>query len=293
MATTMRSLGWLSVASILAAIAAPSLADETPSQPAARRVEQAADLLGVRPLLAAAREAPSGADPATARLVARDKMLVRIQRLSLQVDGALARVEREQFETSNSRQNIEGRSGNRATTFNLVAVLVGSGTTAVGTALQFGNTREIWAGYGIIIGGALISAGFTIAALIQKERGKTQFDIRTNLLAPLFDRPPANDESRLPEPVWRYLDAKREGQPASFRQQLLERFTGEGRISLASTPTAQRTIDLLARPISRGELVAADALAARADMLNDLRSRIASMKLDLDLLTSELDRGEE
>lgn len=264
------------------ALGAPVLADEVAAAPAPERAEQVAKLLGLHPPVAAEP------DQALARLRARTQALLQIERLSLRIDGTMARIEREQFEAANARQNLDSRSGKTATTYNLVAVLVGSGTTALGTALQFGNDNEIRAGYGIIIGGAAIAAAFTIAALVQKQRGKTHFPIRTDLLAQLFDRAPSSPELRLPEPIWRYLDTKLVGQPASFRRQLLDRFTHEGRLSLAATPAAQRTIDLLSRPIARGEVVPSDVLALRADMLSDLRSRVANMKIDLELLASQL-----
>jgi hypothetical protein len=40
-------------------------------------------------------------------------------------------------------------------------------------------------------------------------------------------------------------------------------------------------------------VVSTDVLAARADMLNDLRSRVAAMKLDLDELAKQLEESEE
>ena len=157
------------------ALGAPVLADEVAAAPAPERAEQVAKLLGLHPPVAAEP------DQALARLRARTQALLQIERLSLRIDGTMARIEREQFEAANARQNLDSRSGKTATTYNLVAVLVGSGTTALGTALQFGNDNEIRAGYGIIIGGAAIAAAFTIAALVQKQRGKTHFPIRTDL----------------------------------------------------------------------------------------------------------------
>ena len=57
---------------------------------------------------------------------------------------------------------------------------------------------------------------------------------------------------------------------------------------IAPTAPAQRKIDYLTKPILRGELVPTDVLDTRVDMLDDLRSRVAAMKLDLELLMSHV-----
>jgi hypothetical protein len=153
--------------------------------------------------------------------------------------------------------------------------------------MQFGDNAQAFAGDGIIIGGALIATAFSIVALVNKGRARTPSAIETNFLAHLFGRPPAPN-SELPDEVWRYLDTPLVGEKTSARQQLVDKWVREGRVSLAPTAAARARIDQLTRPVARHELAPGGLFDDRADMLGDLRSRVASMNIDLQLLVRQV-----
>jgi hypothetical protein len=282
----VRGLGGWVLSGLLASTAG---AVESPPDPAAERARQVATILGLQALLESSEAAPS-TDKSTetlARMRQRVDALLAIERVSLQIDGALARLEREQFAAANARDVLNNHSTRAATNWNIAAVLIGSGTNVIGTGLEFGDQAEIQAGYGVIIGGAALAAAFGIVALAQKSQGRPPYSIETNYLARLLGRSPT-PRSELPEAVWRYLDTPLVGEPGSYRSQLVDRFIHEGSLSQVPTAAAQRKIDFLTKPISRGELVPTDVLDTRVNMLDDLRSRVAAMKLDLELLTRHL-----
>ena len=282
----MRGLGAWLLSSVIASTAG---AVAPPSDPTAERTRQIAALLGLQAFVELSEAAPSTNNPQETidRTRRRVDALLALERVSLQIDGTLARLQREQFAAANARDVIKNHGTRAITNWNIAAVLVGSGTTVVGTALQFGDQAEIKSGYGVIIGGAALAAAFSIVALVQKNQGRPPYSIETNYLARLLGRDPT-PKSELPELVWRYLDTPLVGESGSYRSQLVDRFIHEGRLSQLPTAPAQRKIDYLTKPILRGELVPTDVLDTRVDMLDDLRSRVAAMKLDLELLMSHV-----
>jgi hypothetical protein len=155
--------------------------------------------------------------------------------------------------------------------------------------MQFDGTTQAYAGDGIILAGAGLATAFSIIALVRHNRGRPPHAIKTNVLAPLFGRPAARD-SALPDPVWRYLDTPLYGEPASQRVQLLQMWQHRGAIALDDSPAARRKIDLLTRPLSPREVVAAGVLDDRAAMLADLHGRVAAMHVDVEALIHEVRR---
>jgi hypothetical protein len=107
--------------------------------------------------------------------------------------------------------------------------------------------------------------------------------ITTNFLAGPLGRAPTAD-SALPPPIRRYLDAPLAGEPASLRAQLFERWVRRGTVPADRSPEALRKIALLTRPLSARQNVPADVLEDRAEMLSDLRARIAGMHVDVQRL---------
>jgi hypothetical protein len=281
----MRRLGGL----LLGIVAASASATERPPAEAAARARRMAAILEVQPLVERILEEPAGSSVQEQidRIRLHQQAEEEIGRVSLMIDGALARLQREQFAAASAHRALSEAYQGTVTNWNIAAVIIGSGATVVGTAMQFGDSTETRIGDGIIIGGAALAAAFSIVALVKKSRGPPLLPIETNCLAGLFGRAPTR-ESELPKEVWRYLDAPLPGDSASFRSQLVERFAKEGSLSLGSSPEARHKIDLLTRPISQREVIAASMLDLRARMLDDLRTRVAGMKDDLQLLNEQV-----
>jgi hypothetical protein len=278
---------------VLVAVVASTAAAEPASAPEAARLDQLSDIFEVRPLIDRIQRAPTSGsvEDRLERLQLRQDAFSELDRLALMIDATLARLEGEQYPTINARNTLNARHARTVVTWSIAATLVGSGTGIVATALQFESSTAGRVGNGIAIGGSALALTFSIVALTRKNRGTPPYAIRTNCLAQLFDRTPT-PESALPRPVWRYLDTRLPGEPASLRSQLRTAWVEDG--TLPATPSAdtQRTIDLLTRPISARESIPAEVLGQRAHMLADLRARVALMKVDLQEMVRHV-RGSE
>jgi len=160
------------------------------------------------------------------------------------VDGVMSRLARERTESSSAHDFLENRHQRSVTTWNIAAVMVGSGMTIVGASLQFGNESLQDAGVVVTISGALAAAAFSVVALVEKNEDRPPYPIESSLLARILGRPPVPG-SDYPEPVWRYLDRALPGEGASIRQRLVDKWIREGRIARATSPAAARRIHLL------------------------------------------------
>lgn len=272
----------------LAASAAARAGEHAP-EVVATRTRQMAAILGLEPVLARIESAPSGGDleATLERLQLRDDVLADLTRISLLINATLAQLEEEHAAATSAQSFVENRHTRAVASWNIAALMVGSGLSIVGSAMQFDGTGTAFAGDGLIIGGAAIATAFSIVALARKNRGLPPHAIETNFLAPLLGRAPTA-ESALPEPVWRYLDTTLAGEPDSLRRQLVERWVRRGTVSRADSPAMRRKIDLLTRPVSRREVIPADVLDDRAEMLADLRTVVSGMHVELQNLVREV-----
>ena len=84
------------------------------------------------------------------------------------------------------------------------------------------------------------------------------------------------------------LDTPLAGEPGSLRSQLVEKWGRRGIIARTDSPSMGRKIDQLTRLVSRRDVVPADVLDDRAEMLADLRSRVSSMHVELQALVREV-----
>jgi hypothetical protein len=276
------------VAVVAAAVAAMAVTEPAPERQAAR-LEQLAGIFEVQPLLARLEHAATGTgvEDRLERMELRQDALSELDRIALMIDATLARLERERYVTINARNTLTARHARTVVTWSIAATLAGSGTAILATALQFEGTIEGRVGNGLAIGGSALALSFSIVALTRKNRGTPPYAIETNLLAQLFGRTPTS-ASTLPDPVWRYLDMTLSGQATSLRSQLLAAWREEGSLPASPSESRARTIDLLTRPISARESIAADVLTTRAHMLADLSARVALMKVDLQALVSHV-----
>jgi hypothetical protein len=263
---------------LLLCLAGPAGAGE----PQATRVEQLADFMGLRALVERIEHAraPQTLEEKLDLLVLRDDAVAEVQRVALKIDATVSRLWQEQSACASAEEYVGGRHEAAVTTWNIAAVIVGNGFAIAGTSLQFDGTTQAYVGDGLIIVGAALATAFGVVALVRKDVGRPPFAIETNLLAQVLGRPPT-DESRLPEPIWRYLDTPLVGESQSIRAALIEKWRREDHLGHDDSARAQRRLDHLTRPISRHEVVTADLLGDRAAMLADLRSKISALKLDL------------
>jgi hypothetical protein len=274
---------------LVAVVAAAVAVTEPAPERQAARLDQLAGIFEVQPVVARLQHAAPGAgvEDRLERIQLRQDALSELDRVALMIDATLARLEREQDATINARNTLTARHARTVVTWSIAATLAGSGTAIIATSLQFEGTIEGRVGNGLAIGGSALALSFSIVALTRKNRGTPPYAIETNLLAQLLGRAPT-PESTLPDPVWRYLDTTLSGAAASLRSQLLAAWVEEGSLPAAPSASRARTIDLLTRPISARESIAADVLSTRAHMLADLRARVALMKIDLQALVTHV-----
>jgi hypothetical protein len=274
------------VAVLLVAVSCATVARADPGEEAdAARARDLAAVLGLAPLLERIVHAkpPASPEESLARVSAVEQAIVALSRAGLTLDAMLARLQREEFAAENAYDVLEDRHEDSLTRWNIAAILVGNGVSIAGTAMQFGNIDVANAGNGLVITGSTVAAAFSIFALVKHEAGPLPLSIDTNLLAPLLDRP-ATARSRYPDCIWRYLDTKLAGSSTSIRRELIDRWTREGKLPPKGAPEAERRLTLLSAPLRAPGRVDADALDDRASMLADVRERLASLSVDLDLV---------
>ena len=284
----MRAWGAVVVVVVLAASGAAGAGERAP-EVAAARSRQIAAILGLEPILDRIANAPSagGLEATLQRLQLRDDILAELQRITVLIDATIAQIEQEQAAAAGAQSFVEDRHTRSVASWNIAALIVGNALSIVGSSMQFDGNGQAYAGDGIIVGGAAIATAFSIVALTRKNQGRSPHAITTNFLAPLLGRTPTAD-STLPEPVWRYLDTPLAGEPGSLRSRLVEQWTRRGTLPRGDSPAVRHTLDLLTRPISRREVVPADVLDDRAEMLADLRSGVAGLHVELQELVREV-----
>ncbi len=268
----------------LACLAVPLGVDADEATDAAR-ARQLATILGIEQhidaLLGAAP--PVTLEDSIAHLGAVERAIIGLSRAALDVDATLARLQHEEFEAKNAHDLIEAHHEDAVARWNIAAVLVGNGVTIIGSGMQFSSDTVAKWGDGVIIAGSVAAAAFSIVALVRRDAGPLPAAIETNLLAPLFDRPPT-ERSRYPAWIWRYLDTPLVGAPGSIRRQLIDKWTREGRLPTGDAAARERRLRLLCEPLLHARRIDAVTLDDRADMLADVRERLAGLSVDLDLL---------
>ncbi len=275
---------------VLLALHGAATARADPLQGAdAERARQLARILEIDPQIEFIRRAPppTTAEESIARLNTVEQAIIELSRAGLAVDATLARLQHEEFEAKNAHDYLQSRLKDSLTRWNLAAVLIGNGVSIVGEGMQFGNETVAKIGDLVTIAGSAVAAAFSIVALVKRNVGPLPMSIETNLLAPFFDRP-STSRSRYPDWLWRYLDTPLPGEKGSIRQQLIEKWTLEQRLPRANREGDSRRIDLLTKPLTKADRVDAAVLDDRDDMLADVRERVASLSVELEILWSEV-----
>jgi hypothetical protein len=255
----------------------------------AARAQQLAHVLQIEPQIDVILQAAPTTTPeeSIAHIHALEQAIIELSRAALAVDATLSRLQHEEFQATNAHDSLQTRHEDSVARWNIGAILIGNGVSIIGSAMQFGNDNVAKAGDAVTIAGSAVAAAFSIVALIKRDVGPLPLSIETNLLAPFFDLP-ATARSRYPDWIWRYLESPLPGEKGSIRQELLEKWTREHRVPSAHPVAGTRRLDVLTKPLTMATRVDADALAARADMLADVRDRLAGLSVDLELLWREV-----
>jgi len=253
------------------------------------RAHQLVSLLGLESQLEELTKAapPTTLQESIARANARDDIFVALSRAGLDVDETRARLQHEEYEAKTAHDLIQRRYEDSVERWSIAAVLVGSGSTVVGTGMQYGNETVAQWGDGVAIAGAVVAAAFSVVALARHNIGSVSASIETNLLGPLFDCPPS-PRSTYPDWLWRYLDTPLPGASRSIRHELLDKWGREGRLPRVALAANDRRVHHLCAPIHVRRRIDADLLDDRADMLADVRERLAGLSGDLGLVWGEL-----
>jgi hypothetical protein len=213
--------------------------------------------------------------------------IVELSRAALVLDATLARIEHEELAAKNAHDLLEAHHDDSVTRWNIAAILVGNGASIIGTGMQFGNNTVTKWGDGVSVVGAAVAAGFSIVALAKRDAGPLPLAIETNLLGPLLERTPTA-RSRYADWIWRYLDTPVVGTSSSIRRQLLDKWRREGRLPGPGDRRDERHLALLGEPLPAAHRIDSRILDDRADMLADVRERLASLSVDLELLWREV-----
>jgi hypothetical protein len=242
------------------------------------RVAFTVEVLGLKPALLRLRDAPSGGsvEDQLAELRARQDLLVELDRLSLVIDSTIARLQREQVECESVRGLLDDHQETAILHWSVAALLVGNVLSIVGSAMQFNSQRVAFIGDGLIIGGGALGAALGVVALTRGDHGRLSGAIDSTMLRPLLGGPP--DEDSYPPEVWRWLDTPPPGESMSVRAALIAKWTREQRL------TSRARIARLTEPLPSGSRVDAGLLGDRADMIADVRGRVAAVRVDLQTL---------
>jgi hypothetical protein len=252
-----------------------------PITPAAR---QAAQLVGVAPLIAQLEALPAPATGPDATLL-RQRILEAVVSASLDVDAVTSGIQNEWsglFQVAARIRVERDKSVNRLA---LAGAIVGIGGGIISNALQLG-TATITAGNAVgVAAGTVATVVFGLSLHAQKGP-QYNVQIAPAMLAPIFGRPtePGCD---YPPVVWTFLNtppAEGVGPQISWREMLIRQWTEEGRINPANPAKEREKIGFLTAGIEGRRRLSLQDLEDRMAMLNDLRSRVSLMKRDLSAL---------
>ena len=259
-----------------------------------QQIEQVSDLLGLTPAIKRLQSLQDGENCGTTAgsleaLTLRQLVLESVQAASLDVDSAMGVIANERGTLSNLQTSLKASRDKTVARLNAAALITGSGTGAAVSATQFTTlgAKANNVGDGIGIGSGIASTVLAYLAVRKQHGPEGHVSDVTNMLAPLFDRPPALD-TFYPPVVLQYLQLVPPG-PTASRGSRLEQLKAEwiesGRLN-SSDDTKDQT-KILALTAGRGESgvrVSIDDLTDRIAMLGDVSGRIALMKRDLSLV---------
>jgi hypothetical protein len=267
----------------------PAGAAERDLPPLAANAEQVAGEMGVLPLVQRVRALSVARGPggimSLEELSLREELTEAIVATSLDVDETIAEIAYEQDRVTEVQDRLTSAKNNRVNTLTLAGIMVGSGSSAIGTGMALNNSLAKAGDWVQLFGG---TGGIVLSILALRARGPTaSVEVAPNMLASFFGREPESS-SVYPEDVWKYLNSAPADNPrvrVPWTQELIAQWVKNGRIGPPTAPASQAKIDrLTSAGANCGKLSIGD-LIDRKGMLTDVRTRVALMNRDLRDLT--------
>jgi hypothetical protein len=260
-------------------LVAVAQADASAAPPRPESAEMA-HILGIERMVQELSNASSGSDASTLRA----DLAGRVLEASFEVDSAISEIAEEQSALVDVSEAIQSSRDARVGVLNLAAGVFAAGA-AVGTGMAL-NSNTATAGTWVTTVTSGIGAVLAIYAATMPNRGAPPLRTRTNLLAPLLDRPLV--AGSYPQTVLRYLASVAPGDTIARKERLVSDWEKLGRISRGNSPAERERIDRLCQPVPTRSDVELDLLQDRRLMLGDVRARVATMKQGLRALLEEI-----
>src|ERR671931_1797758 len=267
----------LTLAALVVSVAAEPRAS---NEPVPQEAAEMARLLGLERTIEELRAQNAGADASSLRA----DVTYRVLDANLEVDSAIAEIQEEQTALADVTDALQSTRDSRVAVLNLAAGVFAAGA-AVGTGMAL-NSNTATAGTWVTTVTSGIGAVLAIYAATMPNRGVPPLRTRTNLLAPLLDRPLV--AGSYPQIVLSYLASVAPGDTIARKERLVSDWEKLGRISRGNSPAERERIDRLCQPVPTRSDVELDLLQDRRLMLGDVRARVATMKQRLRALLAEL-----
>lgn len=234
-------------------------------------------------LLAALRaHRSSDSPPSMEELTIRQQILETVQVCTLQVDGVIAEIAKEQSEISAVRTVLQDRRDRKVNHLTTAALVVGSGLGVGASATQFtglSNTTQN-VGDGIAVGSGAVSILLSILASRAQSGPKGRVRNTPNMLAPLLGEVPVLMTS-YPPFVLQFFQSAPAGESQSRLGQLMNQWNDTGLLTSRDSGERWRKITVLTATSNSGVRVSIGDLTDRIAMLEDVRGRVSLIKRDL------------
>jgi hypothetical protein len=254
--------------------------------------EQVAREIGILPLVERVRTMTGSRSPGSAmsieELSLRQQITEAVLAASLDADDVIAEISYEQDQITGVEDRLSNAKNSKVNSLTLASIIVGSGSSAIGTGMGF-SAAATKPGYWVqVVGGV---GGIVLSILALRAGGGTaSVGVAPNMLAPLLGREPETS-SVYPRDVWTYLNTVPAGNPrvkVPWKEDLISEWVKAGRIGPVTAAASQPKIDRLTSGVSDPKQLSIGDLSDRKAMLADLRSRISLLKRDLRDLTKAL-----
>jgi hypothetical protein len=218
-------------------------------------------------------------------LAVRQEVTERVLSASLDIDSVNAVIDSEIEQIRSIRSVLQARRDKAQNIINIASIVTGGAFGAVTSALQFKpSTANL--GNGIGVAGGAGSVLLSIIGIHKQGGGRQSLADSPRMLARFFGRQPDATEaipSGYPEEIWSYLNSVAPSQPntGTRREQLIAKWSSEGRIKQDGSPKGERRIESLSGNISQMRKLSINELDDRVTMLLDVHAGVSLMKRGL------------
>jgi hypothetical protein len=266
--------------------ASPGCGLRQPMPPFPAGAEQVAREIDILPLVRRVRDLAATCAPVSQEeMWLRQQITEAVLAASLDVDETIAEIALEQDRLSEVQDRLTSAKNNKVNTLTLAGILVGSGTSAIGTGMGLNNSLAKAGDWVQVFGG---TGGIVLSILALRARGGTAYlGVAPNMLASLFGREPEVG-SVYPQDVWTYLNTAPVDNPrvhVPWTQELIAQWVNNGRIGPPTAPASQAKIDRLTSAGANREKLSIGDPIDRKGMLKGVRTRVSLMNRDLRDLT--------